>query len=218
MKFITCIIVPVLLIIFNVNCQTRSNQMNIPLRSGDLLFFNATSTELSKAIDQATKTAKETHFDHVGIVEVNNDTVWVLHAAPKKGVCREQIGQVLTEYKELHAGLTVYRLKSDYTKSVKTALLKARSFLNQQYKYSYRLSDPGFYCSEFIYRIFASDSIFKLNPMTFKDPHTGKFLPGWITHYRKLGIPIPEGEPGCNPNGLALSEKLENLGILTIKK
>ena len=80
------------------------------------------------------------------------------------------------------------------------------------------MSDPGFYCSEYIYLIFSGDSIFKLNPMTFKDPQSGQLLPGWKEHYNKLGIPVPEGEPGCNPNGLAASEKLENLGMLTIMK
>jgi hypothetical protein len=53
--------------------------------------------------------------------------------------------------------------------------------------------------------------------MTFKDPETGKFLPGWIKHYQKLGIPVPEGEPGCNPNGLASSDKLKPIGVLKFK-
>ena len=60
--------------------------------------------------------------------------------------------------------------------------------------------------------MFEKDALFELNPMTFIDPATGEFDKTWIAHYRKLGIPIPEGEPGCNPNGLAASDKLEFLG------
>ncbi len=53
-----------------------------------------------------------------------------------------------------------------------------------------------------------------LNPMTFKDPETGEFLPTWIEYYEKLGVEIPEGQPGCNPNGLASSDKLIRLGLV----
>jgi len=48
--------------------------------------------------------------------------------------------------------------------------------------------------------------------MTFKDIETNDFHPGWIEHYDKLGIEIPEGLPGCNPNGMAASENLILLG------
>jgi hypothetical protein len=197
--------------VFNGNAQTNTNQLNIALRTGDLLFCNSTSGELSKAIDQATQTAKATHFDHVGIVEIQHDTVWVLHAAPKKGVCRETIGQFLTSERGKITA-TAYRLKEKYSKAIPMSLITAHSLLGEPYKFSYILKDRGYYCSEYIYKIFSADSIFTLNPMTFKDPKTGQFISGWVDHYQKLGIPIPEGESGCNPNGMAGSEKLESMG------
>lgn len=197
--------------VFTGNAQNRPDQYNISLRTGDLLFCSSTTGELSKAIDQATQTGKETHFDHVGIIDIQNDTVWILHAAPKKGVCRETIGQFLTS-KEEKITVTAYRLKDNYQKVIPTAIQKAHTLLGQPYNYTYIIKDQGYYCSEYIYEIFAADSIFTLNPMTFKDPQTGQFLAGWVDHYRKLGIPIPEGEPGCNPNGMATSEKLEKIG------
>ena len=52
--------------------------------------------------------------------------------------------------------------------------------------------------------------------MTFKNPQTGEFLAGWVDHYKKLGIPVPEGEPGCNPNGMAASDKIEMTGEVVI--
>ncbi len=196
--------------------QNRSNQVNILLRTGDLLFCSADSGKLSKAIDQSTQTGMETHFDHVGIVEVKQDTIWVLHAAPKKGVCIEQIGQFLSSGKSPGQAIA-YRLKMNYQKAICAAIQKAHGFLGQSYNFTYRLNDPGHYCSEYIYEIFAADSVFTLNPMTFKDPKTGQFLPGWIDHYRKLELAVPEGEPGCNPNGLAASDKLEIIGVVKLK-
>jgi hypothetical protein len=85
--------------------------------------------------------------------------------------------------------------------------------LGLPYNFSYVLSDSSHYCSEFIYSAFENDRVFKLNPMTFKDPATGGYYPGWVDYYAKLGVAIPEGEPGCNPNGMAASAKLECLGV-----
>jgi hypothetical protein len=212
MKYLICVWV-ILLSALAGNAQNSPNQLNIQLRTGDLLFCNSTSGELSKAIDQATQTGKATHFDHVGVVEIQDDTVWVLHAAPKKGVCRETIGQFLTSEKGKII-VTAYRLKDNYLKAIPAAMIKAHSLLGEPYKCSYILKDRGYYCSEYIYKIFSADSIFTLNPMTFKDPKTSQLLSGWVDHYQKLGIPIPEGEPGCNPNGMAGSEKIYIVGIV----
>jgi uncharacterized protein YycO len=186
------------------------------LHQGDLIFCSATSSSLSKAIDQSTQTSIQTHFDHVGIVEIAADTIWILHAAPKKGVCRETLTSFVRS-DSIYVDLTIYRLKNKYAKSLKSALFEARKCLGYPYKYSYRLKDSGFYCSEYIYFIFKPDSVFSLKPMSFKDSNTGVFLPAWVLHYQKLGIHIPEGELGCNPNGLASSEKLERMGVLNDK-
>ncbi|MFY9150658.1 MAG: YiiX/YebB-like N1pC/P60 family cysteine hydrolase [Prolixibacteraceae bacterium] len=198
------------------NAQNNPSDFNISLCSGDLLFCSTTSGTLSKAIDEVTQTEIETHFSHIGIIEIQNDTVWVLHSAPKKGVCRETIGKFLFPEKEKITA-TVYRLKNSFQNTIPEALKKAQTYLGQEYNYSYILEDEGVYCSEFIYEIFASDSIFMLNPMTFKNPETGRFIAGWTDHYQKLGIPVPEGKPGCNPNGMAASEKLERLGELKFR-
>ena len=53
------------------------------------------------------------------------------------------------------------------------------------------------------------DSVFTLEPMSFKNSETNTFHKGWITHYKNLGIAIPEGKLGCNPNGMANSNALK---------
>jgi len=183
------------------------------LHQGDLVFCRVTSSALSQAIDKSTQTSTQTHFDHVGIVEIAADTIWILHAAPQKGVCREPLASFMAGDSN-HVDLTIYRLKIKNRQVVTSALILARKYLGLPYKYSYRLKDPGFYCSEFIYSVFKPDSVFLLKPMSFKDSNSGAFLPTWVLHYQKLGIDIPEGELGCNPNGLTSSEKLERIGVL----
>ena len=50
--------------------------------------------------------------------------------------------------------------------------------------------------------------------MTFKDPKTGKTNAFWEDFYAKKGLKVPEGELGCNPNGLAASDKLMRIKVL----
>lgn len=214
MKYLICVWV-LLLSVFASEAQYSPDELNLDLQTGDLLFCSPTSGPLSKAIDQATQTGQDTHYDHIGIVDIQNDTVYVLHSAPKKGVCRETMSQFFISYQE-KVTIGIYRLNDQFLKAVPPAIQKAYALLGQPYNYSYILKDPGLYCSEYIYEIFAADSIFTLNQMTFKDPKTGQFLAGWTDHYKKLGIPVPEGEPGCNPNGMAASEKMEMVGEVVI--
>ena len=214
MRTIICLLLTMLLA-SSSEAKAPLLQSNIRLQSGDLLFCNSTQSDLSKAIDGVTQTKKQTHFDHLGIVDLQNDTLWVLHAAPKKGVSRETLGQFIQS--EGEASITAYRLKSKYHRAVSGAIHRAYQHLGEPYNATYRMEDKGYYCSEYIYDIFAPDSIFSLHPMTFKDPETNLSLPGWINYYQKLAIPIPEGKPGCNPNGMAESNKLKRVGLLKFK-
>ncbi len=183
------------------------------LKAGDLLFRGAASGNLSKAIDEVTQTGGETHFSHMGLVELNGDKVFVLHASPDGGSCRVSLDEFLHP-EDGPAEVVAYRLKKQWQKAIPAALERAEKMLGKPYNNHYMPVDTAYYCSDFVYRAFAADSIFELNPMTFKDPRTGEFSPAWVEHYGKLGMEIPEGLPGCNPNGMAASGKLERLGIV----
>lgn len=180
------------------------------LRDGDLLFVAADDQGLSSAINRVTQTGLNTNFEHVAIIRISADTVWVLDAAPKGGTRKILLREFMDER---GSAVYRYRLKDEYGGSIKEGWSVAEAMLGKPYNFSYLWNDTSHYCAEFIYRMFEKDALFELNPMTFIDPATGEFDKTWIAHYRKLGIPIPEGEPGCNPNGLAASDKLEFLGL-----
>jgi len=186
-------------------------QPQIKLQSGDFLFREKSSENISEAIDQVTQTSGETHFSHVGLVQATDARVVVLHASPEGGTCIVSLNEFLHP-KGDSVNVIAYRLKEEGQKAIPAAIEKAHSMLGKPYNFSYILSDTAHYCSEFIYLAFAANSVFKLEPMTFKDSKTGTFPAAWVEYYQKLGIEIPEGKPGCNPNGLAASEKLEKLG------
>jgi len=192
-----------------------SNSPKIQLHSGDLLFREKSSENISEAIDQVTQTSGETHFSHVGLVEVTDTGIVVLHAYPEGGTCIVSLNEFLHP-KGDSVRVIAYRLKDEGQKAIPAAIKKAHQMLGKPYNFSYIMSDTVHYCSEFIYMAFAADSVFELEPMTFKDPETGNFPPAWVEYYQKMGIEIPEGLPGCNPNGLAASNKLKRLGTITL--
>jgi len=185
----------------------------VELHTGDLLFRGASTENISQAIDKVTQTSAATHFSHVGIVEVLDSGIFVLHASPVGGTCEVPIYQFL--HPEGDSVIVVaYRLKDKWHAAIPEAIKKAKQMLGKPYNFSYIMTDTAHYCSEFVYLAFVADSVFELNPMTFKDPKIGNFFPTWIEYYKKMGLEIPEGLPGCNPNGLAASFKLERLGIV----
>ncbi|MDX9883004.1 MAG: YiiX/YebB-like N1pC/P60 family cysteine hydrolase [Prolixibacteraceae bacterium] len=201
----------IILLLLLQACVLRSSE--IELQSGDLLFRGEAGGRLSEAIDRVTQTNEGTHFSHVGLVEAADNGIMVLHASPVGGVCRVSLHEFLHPEGD-SVKVVVYRLKKTWQPVIPEAVIRAGQMLGKPYNFSYILSDTAHYCSEFIYRAFAPDSVFELNPMTFKDPQTDDFSPAWIHYYRELGLVIPEGLPGCNPNGMAASEKLERLGEL----
>lgn len=181
------------------------------LKNGDLLFVTAKETGLSGAINNVTQKQKNASFDHIGIVEKSKDGIFVLHAAPKGGSQKQEIKDFLKDQSKEGQRVMVYRLKSEYQKSIPYALEKANSMLGKPYNFNYILDENSYYCSDFIERAFREDHIFKLEPMTFIDPETGKTNVFWEEFYQKKNLKVPEGELGCNPNGLAASQKLERV-------
>ena len=121
MRYLICLIALFYLALPAGNARAKTARWNISLHTGDLLFCSTTSGELSKAIDQATQTVNKTHFDHVGIVELAEGSVWVLHAAPKKGVSREPIESFLSTGEE-PVNVTAYRLRNQYSKAIPAAI------------------------------------------------------------------------------------------------
>lgn len=200
-----------LLTLLFINC---SSYQKAELRNGDLLFVTAKETGLSGAINNVTRKQEEASFDHIGIAEKENGHWYVLHAAPKGGSQKQELKNFLKDQSDEGQRVIIYRLKPEYQKTIPAALIKAEAMLGKPYNFDYILDENSYYCSDYIERAFRENHIFKLEPMTFKDPKTGKTNEFWESFYQKKNLQVPEGEPGCNPNGLAASEKLDRIGKL----
>lgn len=178
------------------------------LKNGDLLFVTAKESGLSGAINNVTQKQVHASFDHVGIIQNENNSLFVLHAAPDGGSQKQDLRDFTVQHKKDGQKIFVYRLKPEYQDAIPAAVIKANLMLGKAYNFNYILNENSYYCSDFIERAFRNDHIFALEPMTFVDPKTGKINLFWEEFYHKKNLKVPEGELGCNPNGLAASDKL----------
>ncbi len=188
---------------------SSSKDLTTVIENGDLLFVGASNENLSGAIDRVTQTNSSTNFDHVALLEVIDDSIFVLHANTRNGSVREPLNSFLSHDSISQKQYAVYRLKPAYQAAIPAALVEAKKWLGLPYNFTYILNDESLYCSDLIERIFRADQIFTLEPMTFLDPATQKTDTFWANYYFKMNLEVPEGLPGCNPNGLAASDKLE---------
>ena len=201
--------------IFLFACGEQNSRKAFELRAGDLLFQDLDGSSLSDAIEEVTAEEKPLSFSHVGIVVASEaDSLVVLEA----------IG-VAVQYTRLDSFLVrslntngmpkvrVARLKEKYLDRIEKAISYGANLVGSPYDSIYLMSDSSYYCSELIYEMIKhsgdGSEIFKLNAMTFKNTKTGKFHPVWVDYYKELGAAIPEGKPGCNPNGMSESKEID---------
>ena len=186
------------------------------LRNGDLIFVGAENEGLSGAIKRSTSNYASYNFDHIGIIEKTNDSLFVLHAAPKDGSQREELRLFYKNQGKEENSIIIYRLKKDYQHSIPKAIETAKTMLGKPYNWKYILNEDEYYCSDFVERAFRKDSIFEHIPMNFKNLETGKIDNFWIELYEKMNTTVPQDLPGTNPNQLSSSPKLELHGSLEL--
>lgn len=178
------------------------------LQSGDLIFRESDSSNFSESIKKVTPALRGKSFTHVGLVQVENDSIHVLEAT-FKGVVKTPLNDFLQKG-NCHVG----RLKKQHRHSIMPALHRANALLGKEYDYAFDLHNDSYYCSELIYAVMtdsANQPMFEVQPMTFKDAETGETLPGWLHYFEQHKLPVPEGKLGLNPNSMAHSNKLEEI-------
>lgn len=170
-----------------------------PLQPGDLL-FQAGEGDMTDAIESATGGS----FSHVGILGDTLEDVW--EAVPGEGVRHVSLQQFLDESALDASGkpfVRVFRTACDWP----DVLARLQALEGRPYDYAFLPGNEALYCSELVYECYrdaAGEPLFSAIPMTFKGPD-GITVPYWVAHYDSLGVAIPEGAPGTNPNDLSRS-------------
>ena len=204
------------------------------LNDGDLLFI-ADPNGMGQAVQKSTG-----QFSHVAIYFKG----YVYHAASRRGVVKDRIKDFLAEFAEITGvtGATrffecsgipdqvdsnqvggvdhsqaerrlcaVYRYPQIDAVSVRR---RAENLLGQPYNRTFLPDGQGLYCSQFIATILP---IFDMIPMRFDD-ESGKdgasVSAYWQDYFADLGVSVPVGQPGTNPNQIAASPQLVFVGWL----
>ena len=172
------------------------------LQPGDLLFFRDT-TGMGSAVRESTG-----EYTHVALVENVDDTVWIIDATQRYGVSRRPltIKYGSSDFPD------VYRFKYGCF-SIDSVIARARSFIGQPYDNAFLPGNGALYCSELVYECYLDSNgnhLFEAKPMNWRD-RNGNMPQYWQEHFKKLGMPVPEGVPGTNPTDMSRSPLLRKL-------
>ena len=190
-----------------------SFSQNVKLKTGDLIFQSMNCGPLCDAINQVTEGYKGKDFSHLGLVYIQNDSIYIIEAA---GTAVQLTP--LEKFKSYtNETMFVGRLKRKFRKYIPEAITFSLKQIGVPYDEAYLYNNGSYYCSELIYDAFLdaySKPFFELQPMTFKAPNSDAYFEVWQEYYDKLEIEIPEGKLGCNPGGISTSDKLKIIGTL----
>ncbi|MDR2121932.1 MAG: hypothetical protein LBP34_02290 [Flavobacteriaceae bacterium] len=191
----------------------ESETKNFSLKNGDLIFQEAYSENMSKAIKEVTAGIEGYNFTHVGMVWIDSlNTVYVIDATEPQVRVIPLREFLYPEKKNRFPKSVVGRLKETYQPLIPQAIKEALKQVGKGYDRAFNPNNDLYYCSELIYFAFYkanhNQAVFPLNAMTFKSSN-GEYSSYWTEHFRKLNIPIPEGEPGTNPGAMSQSEVID---------
>lgn len=180
---------------------------------GDLLFQEGYSGDFEEAIRTVTPSYQGHQFSHVGTLCFLNGEPMVIEAI-SKGVVYTELNSFLQRDCDANGRprVMVLRLKQHLVHVIPHAIKHMHQLVGKPYNSTFNLNNDEYYCSEIIYKCFLQPDgkpIFSLYPMTFKHPQSGETFEKWEAYFENLKAPIPEGELGLNPGGLANEEVLE---------
>lgn len=182
------------------------------IRTGDLIFvgFRAESisenTSMTGAIAAATG-RDSINYIHVGIIEVSNNSTWVLDANTSSGVSRRPLREFLREFYADSTSdpiIEIRRVKGESRAALRHYVENANRLLGLPYDYHFLPDNGQYYCSELVYDSYVrkdGSHIFHAAPMNFLN-EDGVLSEYWAELFASLGEEVPQSVPGTNPQDL----------------
>ena len=195
------------------------------LKKGDLLFQLRKGGELEWIISRLFAGYSGMALNHVAISTGSGELVEAVMPRVQKTTLTQFIDKSVCDGLGRPC-ILVARLKSTWQPLVDEALAFADEQLHIPYNSDFSpdshsqsdISNRAWYCSAFVLEAFRTanqgKSVFPETPMGFRDLETGEVFPYWVEFYRKVGQPIPEGEPGSHPALLSCSDKLDVIKVM----
>ena len=92
---------------------------------------------------------------------------------------------------------------------------RAKSFCGRAYDVRFLPDNEDLYCSELVQNSYLDATgaqVFTSEPMNWLSPD-GTMPPYWEWLFGKLGMEVPQGLPGTNPQRMSESENLEEVPV-----
>ena len=193
------------------------------IETGDLLFvgipMNYGEEDMAQAIADATSDGGDISFIHTAILEVDETgKEWVIDATIAYGVDRHPLDTLLSQF-TLHRGgakatFEVMRLADN--RDAKQYVEQAKGMLGEEYDLHFLPSNGKHYCTELVYDLYVKPDgshHFDCVPMNFKNAE-GEMPAYWTRLFGQLGMDVPQGEPGTNPQQMHSAPNLVHVMYL----
>lgn len=206
-----------LMIIASLACCNRKAESG--LRNGDLIFvglpmdYSLDSTDMASGIAAATGSGA-LNLIHVAIAEVDRkDSVWIIDATIAHGVDRHPLDTFLRDFTLKDGSLPEFIIKRVSGVDADAAVERAKTFCGQPYDVCFLQDNGAMYCSELVQNSYLDASgkqVFQSSPMNFAAPD-GTMPVYWEQLFAILGMEVPQGAPGTNPQKMSESEILSEV-------
>ncbi|MBO4567135.1 MAG: hypothetical protein J5695_07905 [Bacteroidales bacterium] len=189
------------------------------LRNGDLIFvglpldYDAEGGSMDAAIASATGTPGELNLIHVAIAEVKADSVWIIDATIRRGVDRHPLDTFLTDFTLRDGSLPEFIIKRVKGVDADAAVARAITYCGRGYDTCFLPDNEEQYCTELVQNSYLDSEgkpVFESAPMNFL-ASDGTMPPYWEWLFGLLGMDVPQGVPGTNPQDMSKSPLLETV-------
>ena len=191
------------------------------LRTGDLVFvglpldYDAEGDSMDAAISAATGEDGALNLIHVAIAEVDADSVWIIDATIAHGVDRHPLAVFLKDFTLKDGTYPEFIIKRVKGVDTEAAVQRARTYCGRGYDVRFLPDNEEQYCTELVQNSYldaSGNQVFHSEPMNFCAPD-GTMPPYWKWLFGKLGMEVPQGVPGTNPQRMAQSDLLYDVPV-----
>lgn len=200
-------ILALIIVLFAFSCSRNQNR----LQNGDLIFvglpvgYDAETGSVDEAISSATGETGALNLIHVAIAEVKADSIWIIDATIAHGVDRHPLDTFLRDFTLPDGSYPDFIVKRVNGVDADAAVETAKTFCGRAYDFSFLPDNDDLYCSELVQRSYLDADgkpVFESEPMNFK-AKDGTMPQYWEWLFGKLGMEIPQGLPGTNPQRMS---------------
>lgn len=186
------------------------------LQNGDLIFvgrlacYDNVGETIGDAIAAVTGKEGEMNLIHVAIAEVEADSVWIIDATFAHGVDRHPLDTFLADFR-FRNGEPEYIVKRVKSVDVDAAVERAKAFCGRAYDYRFAEDNEDLYCSELVQKCYLDGDgqpVFPSEPMNWLAPD-GTMPVYWERLFGMMGMDVPQGLPGTNPQRMSESDYLQ---------